>query len=71
MLQTSNAKGRLVATFVDNANLGEASGGSATMQDLIRMLLCARISCALDSKRAKEMLSEPETAALRPREIFS
>ena len=35
-------------------------------QDLARMLLAARVSCALDSKRAKELLTDSEARALRP-----
>lgn len=48
------------------------SGGRANSQDLVRMLLCARIACALDSKRAKALMEDgaaPEAAtALRPGE---
>jgi hypothetical protein len=68
-LQISNAKERLVATFVEGADLGLGSGGKATTQDLVRMLLCAHIACGLDSKRAKQLLSEDEAAALRPGEL--
>lgn len=64
--QTNNARQRLAATFVENQDLGVGRGGAATTQDLARMLLAARMSCALDSARAKQLLSDSEAVALRP-----
>lgn len=66
MLQTTNAKERMVATFVEGTDLGVGSGGAANTQDLVRMLLWARISCGLDSKRATQLMSEDDAQALRP-----
>ena len=64
--QTNNARQRLQATFLEGRDLGVAQGGAATTQDLARMLLAARMSCALDSARAKQILSDSEAVALRP-----
>lgn len=56
-VQIENAKERLVATFVEGTDLGVGRGGQATTQDLVRMLLCARVACSLDSKRAQELVA--------------
>ena len=63
MVQSENAKERLVATFVEGSDLGVGRGGQATTQDMVRMLLCARVACSLDSKRAKELVSDGGSAA--------
>lgn len=65
-MQTENAKERLVATFVEQSDLGVGDGGKATTQDLIRMLLCARVACSLDSKRAQKLADGSSSAPLHP-----
>lgn len=52
-----------MATFVEGSDLGVGRGGQATTQDMVRMLLCARVACSLDSKRAKELVSDGGSAA--------
>ncbi|BDA42771.1 probable zinc finger Ran-binding domain-containing protein 2 at C-terminar half [Coccomyxa sp. Obi] len=64
--KTENAKERLVATFVEQSDLGVGDGGKATTQDLIRMLLCARVACSLDSKRAQKLADGSNSAPLHP-----
>ncbi len=65
-MQTENAKERLVATFVEQSDLGVGDGGKATTQDLIRMLLCARVACSLDSKRAEKLADDNSSGPLHP-----
>ena len=38
----------------------EGFGGEATMQDLLRLVLCAHIACDRDVKRSSNIVSEED-----------
>lgn len=59
-VQTKNARERLAATFVEGQAMSEGFGGEATMQDLLRLVLCAHIACDRDVKRSSNIVSEED-----------
>lgn len=59
-VQTKNARERLAATFVEGQTMPEGFGGEATMQDLLRLVLCAHIACDRDVKRSSNIVSEED-----------
>ena len=59
-VQTKNARERLAATFVEGQAMPEGFGGEATMQDLLRLVLCAHIACDRDVKRSSNIVSEED-----------